>query len=186
MSAKRFVSLFTTNYFDWRAKMLIVVDMQKAFPASYAVGYKVIREVKRARSKNEWIMLLEYEHNGRTLTKISKEVKGYPKVIRKTKLEDDGSPAVLHALMRSRRNNNLKGPHVNRIPSVFRVCGVNTYACIIKTVEGLNRFDGKVKVISDACANYCKICKYGKEHLCHNHHKQGLREMKRLKNVKII
>jgi hypothetical protein len=122
--------------------MLVVVDMQITFRASEEVMQGVIREIRKSRTKKEWIVILEYDQCGRTATRILKELWHYSRVIRMVKYIDDGSIAVFHAM----RRKNIRPKHI-------KVCGVNTSACISKTVEGLNLLSIPITVLSNACAN---------------------------------
>lgn len=162
--------------------MLIVIDMQRKFPAAEHVLGEVIKHIQRARRRSEWILVLEYEGIGHTMRRITDELKGYDKVIRKLKWRDDGSPFVLDALMLGWRSDWGLSHLTRRIPRTFKVCGVNTGACVYATVLGLNQMDAKITVLSKACAHYCNIEKRLKPSV----HRESLRHMKRLKHVKVV
>lgn len=162
--------------------MLIVIDMQPVFPASEFVMDSVVREVKRAVKRNEWVMLVEYEGHGKTAYRITKHLKGHHKTVKVVKQDDDGSPEIFKRIVR--QYNRLSWKSIGRVSS-FKVCGVNTWACVARTVRGLNRIDGKFKILSYACANYCDKCN---ESNCYKHqgHRYGLKEMAKLKNVEVV
>ena len=162
--------------------MLIVIDCDKTFSAVDRIVEPVVKEIMRARSRYEWIMFVETD--ARTVTRITKHVRGYHKVLKVRKDYDDGSPLIFerifaHYWLRSRR---LKDKHVGSIRSV-RVVGLNTSACIIKTVYGLRRFV-RVTVVSNAVANSEGM--RGAELTIEQHHRGALRRMKTWKNVRVV
>jgi hypothetical protein len=160
--------------------LLVLIDCQKKYPASEKIIDQVIRQIRKAKSRNEWI--LEVVSGGRTLTRIKRHLTGYDKTVRISKTHDDGSTWIFDRIYgwHYSHNNNLS---VKCIPPVkkFRVVGVNTTACILRTVNGLRRF-GQVVVISDACANGGLPDKTYDPELNHRH---GLRRMGTWKNVTI-
>jgi nicotinamidase-related amidase len=133
--------------------MLVIIDCQAKYPAANQVVNAVANEVKRARKRNEWVMLVEYKGDGRTLTRITLHLRGYRKVVKVTKEHDDGSPVIFDRIFGHRWSveNNLDVAHISNIRHL-RVCGVNSSACVMKTVHGLRRFV-KTTVLSKACAN---------------------------------
>jgi hypothetical protein len=158
--------------------MLVVIDCQKKFPASELIVEEVIKEILRAKKRNEWIMLVTV--GGRTLYRITRELKGYWKVVKVDKDYDDGSSKIFDRI-HGYHWKTLKVHHIEKVRHL-RVCGINTSACIMKTVSGLAKFI-KVTILSKACANgeledatYSPIV----------HHRAALRRMKRWHNVCIV
>ena len=165
--------------------MLIVIDMQPGFGATESVLDAVVHEVKKARRRNEWVLVVEYEARGRTPYRITRELKGYKKYDKVIKERNDGGTAIFNRL--TRRRWSFSYPVVPRA-SHFKVCGINTDACVFETVRSLSYLKGKVTVLSHACAHYCVGCRALKRRrkahgLCEHHHKKGLREMNRWHGV---
>lgn len=126
---------------------LVVVDMQPCFYASNneKVLQNVVCQCLLARKYNWGIVILEYEGRGKawkTHFQITKSLEGYKKVVVKRKLESDGSLKVRKAC----QENQFCMTH-------FRICGVNTLACVIETVEGLQRLFKRstLEVMRNAC-----------------------------------
>jgi hypothetical protein len=163
--------------------MLVIIDCQKKYTAVELVADAVIRQIALAKQRSEWIAVVGF--GGRTLTRITQHLRGYPRVIRITKDFDDGSPAIFERLFAYhwRSNNNLNTKQVV-IVRHFRVVGVNTSACVMKTVDGLRRF-AAVTVISKACANSNNMT--GLMQITPEaHHHAALRRMGKWKNVRIM
>jgi hypothetical protein len=158
-----------------------MIDMQPCYPASEVVLDEVIREVKRARTNKEWVMILEYG-TGRTYYRITRELQGYRRRLYARKYKNDGAAKVFTAI--TRRNNNLDNKNVGRIEKI-RVCGVNTNACVFDTVNSLKILRYPIEVLAHATAQFCIKCKYQKFGTCIAHHRRALRQMKRWKNVTI-
>ncbi len=159
--------------------MLIVIDCQPVYKAVEKIIDNVIEEVKRARKRGEWIMLLEYEGSGRTAYRITKHLKSYHKVVRVVKRHDDGSSVVFERLYgyHWRKANGLHVHHLENI-SHLRVVGVNTSSCVAKTVKGLTKFV-KVTVLNRCCANGISYGGFSPEQM----HKAMMNTMSKWKNV---
>jgi len=162
--------------------MLIVIDCQCKYPAVNLIAGAVVKEVLRARSRNEWVMLVTF--GGRTVKRITRHLRGYQKVVKVSKGYDDGSPAIFERLFAYhwRTNNNLNVKHVGRVRHL-RVVGVNTSACVMKTVDGLRRFV-RVTVVKNACANSADM--RGMSLPPEVHHRGALRRMSKWANVRVI
>jgi nicotinamidase-related amidase len=144
--------------------MLVVVDMQKAFYTSGAILEDVLEEVKATMKKREWIVFLQYKGNGKTIVSLRNLVKDYPRKAFVTKSHDDGSYWLFARI-----------EQLNLRPRKFRVCGVNTNACVKRTVFGLAmRSDIPIEVMKNLCN--------AKNEDWHN---TGLHYMKKLKGVKV-
>ena len=162
--------------------MLIVIDCEKSFSAVDQITEWVVKEIVRAKKRDEWIMLVTTD--SRTVTRIAKHVRGYGKVLKVRKYYDDGSPIIFERLFAHywRRSRRLSDKHVGDIRSV-RVVGLNTSACVMKTVAGLRRFV-RVTVVSRACANSEGM--HGAILSLEQHHRGALRRMKTWKNVRVV
>lgn len=128
---------------------LCIIDMQPKYEASKKVINQVCREVRRAKKNGDGIVVLEYVCAGetpddssvRTHKKIMKTIGEYKSAYVEYKCDDDGSPEIFNVLAGA------------KLPSeVLRVCGVNRYACVIATVEGLMEKLSKsfIEIIDDA------------------------------------
>jgi nicotinamidase-related amidase len=161
--------------------MLVIIDCQTKFPASKQVVDPIVKEIKRAKKQQEWIMVVEYRGEGRTLKAITSKIKRYYKVVKVVKEQDDGSSVIFDRIFGYRWSveNNLNTKHVGRIRHL-RVCGVNTSACVRVTVYGLRRFI-KTTVIAKACANGYSCTGVTPEQM----HQVSLEIMKKWKNVTV-
>lgn len=143
---------------------LVIIDMQAEFPAACnkSVISKIEKEIDKAISNNSPIVFLEYVGYKRTISKLFNRVDGYENSYFIRKYEDDGSKPLI---------NLIKG---FKLPKTLKVCGVNTDACVYKTVIGLTKNSStlKIEVISKACwSDYS--------------HENGLRYISEYKKIKI-
>ena len=123
---------------------LVIVDMQPSFKASRAVVSAVEDEVRRAVSAKASVVVLQYRNRGRTHRQIM------------DLLEETG---VRYSVAWKDRDDG--SDHVERIcldkgyeRSVFRLCGVNTHACVKLTAVGLTRRYARVRIeIATAACN---------------------------------
>ncbi len=123
---------------------LVIVDMQTAFTASALVLPDVMDEVKLAL-QNDWaIIILEYCGQGHTYPCILELAKQSRRHTVKTKFTDGGECEIRIACQR------LDFPTER-----FRVCGVNTHACVSQTVSGIAKTyaQSMVVVVQRACAH---------------------------------
>lgn len=159
--------------------MLVVIDCQKRYPAVELVIDAVIKEIQKAKGRSEWVMLLTY--GGRTVSRIAKHLRGYHKTVKVQKDHDDGSPAIFERLYgyHWRNSKRLGDKHIGDIRR-FRVVGVNTSACVMKTVDGLRRI-ALVTVVRGACANAVHLPGITPG----MHHNAALRRMGKWQNVRI-
>lgn len=146
---------------------LIVIDMQpETFIAARDDGtvQNVIREINQAKQNGAAVLFVEYQFNGETDPRLIDAAKGIGaekyKVIHKRR--DDGSDRIIKAL-------EANGWPKDRL----LICGVNTDACVLRTVQGLDEklngygFNGidvdirkdvaKIEVVWDAC-NSDSVC----------------------------
>lgn len=128
------------------AEVLVVIDMQSFFPASNnpSTVRAVMREVEAAVKANQPVILVEFEPEqvGRTHDCILRLLKHYGAVVSVTKTDADGSREVLEACL------------INGIPSnQLRVCGVNSDACVLETIQGFLNLapESRITVVKDAC-----------------------------------
>jgi nicotinamidase-related amidase len=149
--------------------VLLIIDMQTKFDAAhsdYTQSY-CVKEIKKAIKLNAVVIFVEYNNSGDTvklLTDVVKKAK-YDKAFTIVKYDDDGSQVIDKFLKKKRF------PRTH-----YRVCGVNTDACVIETVYGLSDMYSKkplIEVVKKACnSQYC--------------HQEGIDEMMDIKNVRIV
>lgn len=131
---------------------LCIIDMQPKYDASKKVINQVCREVRRAKKNGDGIIVLEYVCAGetpddppvRTHKKIMKTIGDYKSAYVEYKCDDDGSPQIFNVLTGA------------KLPlGVLRICGVNRFACVIATIEGLiERLpESFIEIIDDAVGN---------------------------------
>ena len=132
---------------------LVVVDMQRKFLArakrkrhTYyypdaittagwnALVERIIRAIEICKTKQQPIVILEFDDFGPTDNKIKKAIGEYQKVFWCVKYCDDGSEEVFDVL-----------PSIN----IFSVVGVNKKFCISATAKGLAE-KAKVNLLEDA------------------------------------
>lgn len=125
--------------------VLVVVDMQPGFRASCreATIKAVEREIRLAVQAREPIVILEYKKypatHERLLSILQDKYDGFAVV---TKKDDDGSEELIDACL----EHGFPG-------GAFRFCGVNTHACVMRTVLGLSEKldESRIEVVMDAC-----------------------------------
>lgn len=108
--------------------ILLIIDMQPRFEAANNMTTRmaVLREIAKARALNMPIIVVEFDGSGLSHAEILEAVKDYPKHVRIVKGQDDGSTEILRACTLASWE-----------PVSFTVCGVNTDACVARTVSGL-------------------------------------------------
>ena len=138
--------------------MLIIIDMQEVFDASYGVIDEVLSYIRKSMKRGDKIVLVEYvcgyvkctkirgldsECICRTHSSIELELDGYKNLIRVFKHQNDGSIEIVNALI----DRGLG------FPSKVLVCGVNTDFCVRDTIESLATQYGDItfKLLLDAC-----------------------------------
>lgn len=157
------------------AYTLTIIDMQPEFEAANGkrVYNSVLREIKRAIEKRAAIIFVEYGNLSTLHTKTRRGLRfaasHYDRVFDVIKFQNDGSVPIMDCIKRNRLSHHIK------------VCGVNTDACVISSVRGMNKASkkkAKIQVIADACAtaNWGTI---------YDGHEYGLRQMSHLPNVRI-
>ena len=129
---------------------LVIVDMQPNFwAARHKHTLKAIkREVKIAKKRALPIVLLEFPKTREnpqylpTHPKITRKLEGYARRAVVYKSQSDGSFELLIECHRLK----LERPR-------FRVCGVNTDVCVLKTALGLANFRPytQIEVVQDGC-----------------------------------
>jgi nicotinamidase-related amidase len=148
---------------------LVIIDMQPYFVDGLLhkrvepLITNIQREIRRAVSLREWVLLVEYEDCGETDPRITESLRHYSRVAVATKQDDDGSIEILAGL----------APR----PNELRITGINSHACVLKTVRGLSgRGTSDIQVIAD-----CTDSTAG-----HKRHRRALWEMSRMKYVEVI
>lgn len=122
---------------------LVVIDMQPVFEAAGRpkVIAGVTREIIQTKIANGMIIFVEYSGFLPTYTPLLDLVKGYSSRIRIKKRNNDGSEQIVRFL----ESSDCYADH-------FRICGVNTNACVRDTVSGLlSKTTAKIEVVRDAC-----------------------------------
>lgn len=123
---------------------LVIVDMQHEFEAALDpnVVVGVTYEIIQAKEYGSPIVIVEYDGFGRSHDAFFSILKNYRRKAVIKKNDDDGSNEVIRALKRRRFN-----------PFHLRVCGVNSDACVLATVEGLldKLSQSKIEVVKRAC-----------------------------------
>ena len=106
---------------------LVVVDMCPAFVAAAGVFDAVSEQIDLAMAKGWAIVFVQSRGKGQTYPQLLQRTNGYGRVYRNAlKQDNDGSSEVVFAALE--RNFSIQR---------FRVCGVNTWACVYDTVFGL-------------------------------------------------
>lgn len=136
--------------------VLLVLDMQTGFPAACdaITIWFVKQEILRAIQLDMPIVILEYDVDdlGATHKEIMDLVADYPRAIvigraprRRGQAEherDNGADEVVEACLGH-----------GFLTEGFRVCGVNSDACVVRTVVGLSSLapSCRITVVQDAC-----------------------------------
>lgn len=126
---------------------LCIIDMQPYFKtATKSLADRIAQEIRKSQKRREGIILLEYYNLGNTYKNILNELRSYDRQTTIAKYADNGANELL-AAARSLRFNM----------SHFRICGVNTCACVRETFWGVhNRTEAKVTLLSDLVNCECK------------------------------
>lgn len=137
---------------------LLVIDMQPHFDASQRKWLirNVSAEIRAAMKAEHRIVFLEYTHTPKhpgvaaknaTDRRLIKLVADYADALVIHKQEDDGSAEVAKLL------ESLDGNYPGAIREEIRVVGVNTCACVAKTVNGMAKIMPKasIVVVGKAC-----------------------------------
>ncbi len=126
--------------------VLVVMDMQPGFPASQdaITQWFVKQEVTRAREEGRSIIIVEYDPHemGETYDSIKSLIEGYDLAKIISKSGDDGSSEILKLC-------EAKGFSTQS----FRMCGVNSDACLLESIQGLAEKlpQCRITVVQDAC-----------------------------------
>ncbi len=138
---------------------LVVVDMQPGFNSAHGkrVRANCLREVRKAVALNAHIIFLEFAGYEATHPELTDKLHARAVVLEKH--DDDGSKEVEQEV------------RLNKRPSTFKVCGINTDCCVAATVRGLTaRFPmSTIEVVADACDSDW-------------YHLRGIEDMKSLKD----
>lgn len=129
-------------------QVLVVIDMQEGFCASrdQRTVYFVKQEILRAKKAGMAIIIVEFDPEadkmGNTHSEITDLLNGYDRTATVSKSANDGSEEVIEACL----DNGFWMED-------FRICGVNSDACVLETVTGLlERVSScDITVVQDAC-----------------------------------
>lgn len=144
LSATTSQSLTTAVRFP--GTVLVVVDMQPGYPAALdgLTQWFVKQEIMRHLEQNLPILLVEFDAHemGETFDGIKSLIDGYSRGRIISKRGDDGSTEILKACLQ-----------FGFSPDSFRICGVNSDACVLETVQGLvaKYPTCRITVPQDAC-----------------------------------
>lgn len=166
--------------------MLIIIDVQPRYKeAAYLIESEVVAEIVKAKRNNESIVVVLYGSRTRPLKSVVEALHGY-KYLSVHKTEDDGGESIFSSLLHvsNRVSYTLKHGRLNLdTTKTIRVCGVNTSACVMKTVRSLSYLRFPVTVLGYACANrFPKIS----IHKNNWHHNGALARMDSWKNVEVV
>lgn len=127
------------------APLLVIIDMQPGFPAAQdaLTQWFVRQEIECHIEQNLPVLLVEFDSHemGESFESIRTLVESYKHGHIISKSRSDGSAEILAACSRL------------QLPSaVFRICGVNSDACVLKTVQGLLSASAcRITIPQDAC-----------------------------------
>lgn len=141
---------------------LLIIDMQSNFDAANNPNtiLSVLKEIKAAKDNGCGIMIVEYRNDPAiedpkyrlkdqfkdTHSEIMDEIKDYERSAVINKYECNGAFYIKEFLLEADCDFNIDS---------FRVCGVNTDACVASTVNEMadDLFDAEFKIVKAAC-NY--------------------------------
>lgn len=141
--------------------ILCVIDMQPYFCAAghLVLIDSVLNEIKLAIKKGDPIFIVEYLECGPTCADILNAVKGYDHLHFIRKKYDDGSKEIVKYIQQynssPRKETTKRKPLTEAQKSIIRICGVNTWACVARTLKGLAKIfpDTKFVVLENACGD---------------------------------
>jgi nicotinamidase-related amidase len=126
---------------------LVIIDMQPRFEASAEkkTNKEIIKQIQEAKKKKAPIIVLEYWGEPKTRLNIRRALGNYEKVHRVIK-ENDSGASVLKPVLRALDKDDKK-------KIILKVCGVNTGACVYRTVKDISTYHRvkQVHVIWDGC-----------------------------------
>ena len=123
---------------------LLIIDMQPQFLSSVEIIPRVQREIKRAIEQKENIIYVEYiddnyNRYSRTHPELTNLTRNYDRTYGCFKRQDDGSQEVYKLICRYGLGQR------------FRVCGVQSTACVYYTVNGiLSKIESEFVMVADA------------------------------------
>ena len=117
---------------------LCIVDMQPNFllAKQKRTIKATVEEIKKAKKNREGIVVLEYEEEGETHPSILRALGQYKRVAFEKKDDDDGGDEFVQACDR----------HQFSLRQV-KVCGVNVFACVYRTINGIKRHRPNTRVV---------------------------------------
>lgn len=125
---------------------LIIIDMQTAYHCSHDAAPGVVKAIKRAWRNKEQIINVTLGST-MVLPEVMEVLNKIPSVVHISKTHGDGS-AELTRLFEEKGWNRFRQ---------FKVCGVNTDACVWNTLNGMTKvrpeaFNKPITVLGKACA----------------------------------
>ena len=129
--------------------VLCIIDMQWTFTASHnpLLIRKVVSLIKKAIFDKAYICVAQYKYMGRTQERLIELIRKYPYKSYCSTYNNDKGMAIYRRM--SRDKVQMRGSH-------FKVCGVNTDACVQATIRGLRTmFPGIDIYIERSACNTC-------------------------------
>ncbi|HEY9785651.1 MAG TPA: hypothetical protein V6D17_09640 [Candidatus Obscuribacterales bacterium] len=127
--------------------VLVIIDMQPdEFPASSdeKTIAGVMREITNAKANLWGIVIVEFDphETGKTDPRLMRLIEGYANLAVVAKSEDDGSAEIFEAIIEH-----------GFWPENLRICGCNSDACVLRTVEGYAKRvpSSHIQVVKSAC-----------------------------------
>lgn len=125
---------------------LCIIDMQSRFSptANYCLN-NVCHQVKLAKKRKAWIVVIEYRNCGKTFKEIKSLLASYKQVIYVEKNNTGGGKEFLEAAKKANFNTNK-----------VRFVGVNRTCCVLETVkEIIDLINCRVEIVTNAtwCLN---------------------------------
>lgn len=127
---------------------LVIIDMQPHFKASKKASRHVAKEIRAAMTNEQPIVFVEYCGYGKSIRHLRRIAQEYKHVSYIEKCNDNGSREIAA---------HLKAEYGLEM-APLRVVGVNTAACVERTIEPLSLQGYQITVVESAVADYCLSC----------------------------
>lgn len=109
------------------AYTLVVIDMQRCFEAAEWAERGVLKAINAAKRLSNPILVVRYYCYNNVLPSVKQAVSDYELGFNVVKKHDDGSKEIARVVKSK------------RLPLPLRICGVNTNACVKRTIYGLTQ-----------------------------------------------
>jgi nicotinamidase-related amidase len=125
-------------------EVLVIIDMQPRFytSAKLSTQQAIIKQIKEAKKNDTPVVLLEYAYEGDTLSNIRRSLGKHPYYTLK-KHRDSGASVLVPLLEKLRKRGKF----------ILKLCGVNTGACVYRTVKDLTEVSlvKEIQIIWKGC-----------------------------------